>query len=95
VFLGSQTQERHVSYAAVLDARCVVMYRFPSSSVPAEVYTTVPLGDATILHLKVGDKLLKALVAATFEGDAGTKVVIGFPPDRMHLFDRGSGRAIG
>jgi len=38
--------------------------------------------------------LLKALVGATFEGDAGTQVVIRFPPERIHLFDRTSGRAI-
>ena len=95
VFLGIRPQDLHVSHEGVPDASGVVVYRFPSSSVPAEVYTTEPLGDATILDLKVGDKLLKALVAATFEGDAGTKVVIGFPPERIHLFDRGSGRAIG
>jgi len=95
VILGIRPQDLHVSHEGVPDASGVVVYRFPSSSVPAEVYTTEPLGDATILDLKVGDKLLKALVAATFEGDAGTKVVIGFPPDRIHLFERGSGRAIG
>ena len=95
VILGIRPQDLHVSHEGVPDASGVVVYRFPSSSVPAEVYTTEPLGDATILDLKVGDKLLKALVAATFEGDAGTKVVIGFPPDRIHLFERASGRAIG
>ena len=95
VILGIRPQDLHVSHEGVPDASGVVVYRFPSSSVPAEVYTTEPLGDATILDLKVGDKLLKALVAATFEGEAGTKVVIGFPPERIHLFDRGSGRAIG
>src|SRR5437773_872040 len=73
---------------------CPRVGRFPSSSVPAEIYTTEPLGDSTILDLKVGDKLLKALVGASFEGDAGTKVVVRFPPERVHLFDRSSGLVI-
>jgi len=72
----------------------VVVYRFPSTSVPAEIYTTEPLGDSTILDLKVGETLLKAVVGATFAGDTGSKVELHFPPDRIHLFERGSGHAI-
>jgi len=44
--------------------------------------------------LKIGETLLKALVGATFEGDTGSKVLVQFPPDRLHLFDRSSGDAI-
>jgi multiple sugar transport system ATP-binding protein len=95
LILGIRPQDLDVSKDGGTQTSGVVLYRFPASSVPAEIYTTEPLGDATILDLKVGDKLLKALVAPTFEGEAGTKVVVGFPPDRVHLFDRGSGRAIG
>ena len=62
--------------------------------VMAEIYTTEPLGDSTILDLKVGDKLVKAVVAPTFEGEAGAKVWIRFPSERIHLFDRASGEAI-
>jgi multiple sugar transport system ATP-binding protein len=95
VVLGIRPQDVGVSSGAAPDASGTVVYRFPPSSVPAEIYTTEPLGDSTILDLKVGDKLLKAVVSATFEGDAGTKVVIRFPPERLHLFDGASGRAIG
>ena len=94
VILGVRPQDLSVSAGAGTDADGVVLYRFPSSSVPAEIYTTEPLGDSTILDLKVGDKLLKALVGANFEGDAGTKVVVRFPPERVHLFDRSSGLVI-
>lgn len=94
VVLGIRPQDVGVSPSAAAESSGTVVYRFPSSSVPAEIYTTEPLGDSTILDLKVGDKLLKALVGAAFEGDAGTQVVIRFPPDRIYLFDRQSGRAI-
>ena len=72
----------------------VIVARFPPTSVPAEIYATEPLGDSTILDLKVGDKLLKAVVAASFEGDVGAKIGVQFPSDRIHLFHRKSGQAI-
>jgi multiple sugar transport system ATP-binding protein len=72
----------------------VIVSRFPASSVPAEIYATEPLGDSTILDLKVGDKLLKAVVSATFDGDVGAKIGVHFPSDRIHLFHRKSGQAI-
>jgi len=59
-----------------------------------EIYTTEPLGDSTILDVKIGDKLLKAIAAATFEGDAGLKVWIRFVAERTHLFNRSTGDAI-
>jgi len=62
--------------------------------IAAEIYTTEPLGDSTILDLKVGDKLIKAVAGSTFEGDAGSTVWIRFAPERIHLFDRTTGRAI-
>jgi len=91
VVLGVRPQDLSVSPDGGQEADGVVLYRFPPSSVPAEIYTTEPLGDSTILDLKVGGTLLKALVAATFEGDAGAKVVVRFPPGRVHLFNRTSG----
>jgi multiple sugar transport system ATP-binding protein len=94
VTLGIRPQDVAVAPGDSSGTSGEVLQRFPSSSVPAEIYTTEPLGDSTILDLKVGDRLLKALVGATFEGDAGTRVVIRFPPERIHLFDRASGLAI-
>jgi multiple sugar transport system ATP-binding protein len=95
VVLGIRPQDVQVNPPSQEEASGVIIHRFPSSSVPAEIYTTEPLGDSTILDLKIGDKLLKALVGPTFEGESGAKVVIRFPPERIHLFDHASGRAIG
>jgi len=92
--LGIRPQDLRVNPTPPTEADGVVVYRFPSTSVPAEIYTTEPLGDSTILDLKVGETLLKAVVGATFAGDTGSKVELHFPPDRIHLFERGSGHAI-
>jgi len=92
--LGIRPQDLRVNATPPSEADGVILYRFPSPSVPAEIYTTEPLGDSTILDLKIGETLLKALVGATFEGDTGSKVLVQFPPDRLHLFDRRSGDAI-
>src|SRR3989449_5385637 len=92
--LGIRPQDLRVNTTPPSEADGVILYRFPSPSVPAEIYTTEPLGDSTILDLKIGETLLKALVGATFEGDTGSKVLVQFPPDRLHLFDRSSGDAI-
>jgi len=82
--LGVRPQDIHVSTVEPTETGCI----------PAEIYTTEPLGDSTILDVKVGDKLLKAIAAAAFEGDAGLKVWIRFVAERTHLFDRSSGEAI-
>src|SRR5437867_9184015 len=92
--LGIRPQDLRVNTTPPSEADGVILYRFPSPSVPAEIYTTEPLGDSTILDLKIGETLLKALVGATFEGDTGSKVLVQFTPDRLHLFDRSSGDAI-
>src|SRR2546430_447184 len=92
VVLGIRPQDLGGSVRMPPEGGGKFLSRSPSAPAPAEIYTTEPLGDSTILDLKIGDKLLKALVGATFEGDTGTKVVIRFPPERIHLFHRSSGR---
>jgi len=82
--LGIRPQDVRVSPTEPAEAGCIA----------AEIYTTEPLGDSTILDLKVGDKLIKAVAGSTFEGDAGSTVWIRFAPERIHLFDRTTGRAI-
>ena len=93
IVLGVRPQDVQVGSPPDSDGG-VIVARFPPTSVPAEIYATEPLGDSTILDLKVGDKLLKAVVAASFEGDVGAKIGVQFPSDRIHLFHRKSGQAI-
>src|SRR5467141_3766700 len=66
--LGIRPQDLRVNPTPPTEADGVVVYRFPSTSVPAEIYTTEPLGDSTILDLKVGETLLKAVVVGDLRG---------------------------
>src|SRR5947208_16390705 len=47
--LGIRPQDLRVNTTPPSEADGVILYRFPSPSVPAEIYTTEPLGDSTIL----------------------------------------------
>jgi len=50
-----------------------------------------PLGDVTILDLKIGDYLVKAVVSPDFEAELGDELWIEFPSDKVHIFDRKTG----
>jgi len=47
-----------------------------------------PLGDVTILDLKVGDYLVKAVVSPDFKAELGDELWITFPANRVHIFDK-------
>ena len=62
--------------------------------VPAEVYTPEPMGDITILDLRLGDITLKAVVSPDNAVAEGQQVSVRFPPGKIHLFDRASGETL-
>lgn len=53
-----------------------------------------PLGDVTILDLKVGDYLVKAVVSPDFEAELGDELWISFPSDKIHIFDKKTGATL-
>jgi len=63
-------------------------------SVQTETFATEPLGDQTILDLKVGETLVKAVVVPDFPADMGTEIWISFPARKVHLFDKKTGKAL-
>ena len=63
-------------------------------SVPVEVYTTEPMGDVTILDLKVGDIVLKVVVPPDDEAREGQRVYVSFPVHKIHVFDAETGDVI-
>ena len=65
-----------------------------NDGVGMEVYTTEPLGDVVILDLKAGDHLLKVVVGPDFQVGDASRLWVRFPPPKIHLFDRGTGRAL-
>jgi len=60
----------------------------------ASLYTTEPLGDVLILDLKVGEYLLKAVVSPDFKVEKIDKLWLKFPVDKIHLFDKKTGKAL-
>jgi multiple sugar transport system ATP-binding protein len=58
--------------------------------IQAEVYAIEPLGSETILDLKVGDDIVKAVVPPTFTSRIGDNVWVAIDMNRIHLFDKQS-----
>jgi len=53
-----------------------------------------PLGDKQILDLKVGNYLVKALVSPDFKAEVGDELWIEFPPDKIYIFDKKTGKVL-
>ena len=53
-----------------------------------------PIGDQTILDLKVGDALVKAVVSPDFKTKTGDEFWITFSTDKIHIFDRKTGKTL-
>ncbi len=55
-------------------------------SIDAEIYVTEPLGSETIVDVKLGDKVIKALAESDFAGQSGQKMWVSFNCSKLHLF---------
>ena len=64
-------------------------------SFPAEVYVVEPLGDVTILDIKIGNDLGK-IALTEYEGtlETGEKISVFFKKDRLYLMDREKGNIL-
>ena len=62
--------------------------------IKARVEVIEPLGDETILNLKVGDYLIKAVVTPDFKAEMGDELWVSFPEDKIYLFDKKTGNAL-
>jgi multiple sugar transport system ATP-binding protein len=60
----------------------------------AEVYVVEPLGANTVVDLKTGNEIYKAVAGGAFRAETGQKMYVGFPPESVHVFDTATGRAI-
>jgi multiple sugar transport system ATP-binding protein len=56
-------------------------------NIPAEIYVTEPLGNETIVDIKLGENVIKVLAESDFEGSPGQRVWISANAKRLHLFD--------
>jgi len=61
--------------------------RLGPDSIDAEVYVAEPMGDQSILSLKIGRHLIKTVVPISMEADVGSRVWIDFNRDKLHIID--------
>ena len=66
----------------------------PDSVFQADVYVIEPMGSNIIVDLKAGDYLLKAVIPAGIELRFREKVWVSFDPNRFHVFDAKTERAL-
>jgi len=66
----------------------------PDAGIEAEVFTVEPLGDSTILDLKIGETRMKAVTSPDFRAEMGDRVWTRFRAERLYIFDKKTGSAV-
>ena len=78
----------------------LVSHQAAPNAFQVEVYSVEPLGAETIVELTVGTDeagthtILKSRTVPNFEAKIGEYVYVTFVPERIHLFDTGTGEAL-
>ncbi len=73
----------------------IALYTEPGPDrIPSEVYVMEPLGDVNLFDLKVGEHIIKAKTLPNFRLRIGDSVWMKLDPDKLHLFDMQTERAI-
>ncbi len=65
-----------------------------AAQLPGEIYGLEPLGDRTLVDVKVGSEMLKVKARATVGGSLGERLQVSVDLDRAHLFDADTGLAV-
>ncbi len=60
----------------------------------AEVYVVEPLGDRTIVDLRLGGEIVKVKAAPDFVVQSGDSLNVIFDPGRFHIFDKHTGKTL-
>ncbi|RJS84516.1 ABC transporter ATP-binding protein [Candidatus Bathyarchaeota archaeon] len=64
------------------------------NSIPLEIYTVEPLGEETIIILISENVRIRVVTRLEFKADIGENVWVSFDLNRIHIFDKKTGRAI-
>jgi len=90
--LAELVQRKSSSDELVLGARpedvTVVKGHLGKGEIPAEIYVVEPVGESTIVDLKIGRYLAKARAPAGFKGEIGEQVRIAIERQKIHVFDK-------
>jgi multiple sugar transport system ATP-binding protein len=74
-----------------LRAEDLSVERRGEASLPGELYALEPLGDRTLVDVRVGTELVKVKARPTVTGAPGDRLSVSVDLDRAHLFDAASG----
>ena len=74
-----------------LRAEDVSIERRGDATLPGELYGLEPLGDRTVVDVKVGKEILKVKARPTVTGTLGERLSVAVDLDRAHLFDADTG----
>ncbi|HEX5918623.1 MAG TPA: ABC transporter ATP-binding protein [Nocardioides sp.] len=64
------------------------------AALPGELYGLEPLGDRTVVDVKVGSEMVKVKARPTVTGMPGERVSVTVDLDRAHIFDADTGLAL-
>ncbi|MFE7873033.1 ABC transporter ATP-binding protein [Micromonospora humida] len=77
-----------------LRAEDLSVERRGDASLPGELYGLEPLGDRTVVDVRVGTEILKVKARPTVTGTPGERLRVTVDLDRAHLFDAGTGLSL-
>ena len=63
-------------------------------SIEVTLYVYEPLGSEVVADLRLGENLLKARAPPSFRADLGSRLWITIPAEKLHLFDKKTGKAV-
>ncbi len=66
----------------------------PDAVAQAPIYVVEPMGTETIVNFKLGETMIRAVIPADIDVEAGEVWNIVFPRDRVYLFDKKSGELV-
>lgn len=88
--LANAIKDKSSSTELVLGARPedLTVVSEGKGEIPAEIYVVEPVGESTIVDLKIGNYLVKARAPSGFKADIGEKVGITIAREKMHIFEK-------
>jgi multiple sugar transport system ATP-binding protein len=95
---GTLITEKSSSTEFILGVRpedlTVVKGDLGKCEIPAEIYVVEPVGESTIVDLRIGRYLAKARASAGFRGEIGENVAVIITRNKIHIFDKKTGGLI-
>ena len=66
----------------------------PNTTFDGEVFAVEPLGTETVVDIRVGDNIYKAVTDPYFSARIGDRIYVWLDTDHIHVFDKKSGIAV-